>query len=220
MSNAIQKLNKLKNPESFIQINTVEGFQYIDKAGEIVNKYHSKDAAPIFSMDLNGLVIKTPRDKIYELKITPQIVWMKFNEIDSLDMIAKLFNTESKLILDILNINKINRIGWRNYFIFEFDNQENQKKYFQNLTKFENGSLSIAKFEIDTKKNFKINLMIQSVVKNDENKTPGVLFDVDIFQTGKIDIDDISKMLNSFKDYLKNKDDFLSILNDTFIQAK
>jgi len=33
MSDTIQKLNKLKNPESFIQINTVKGFKYIDKAG-------------------------------------------------------------------------------------------------------------------------------------------------------------------------------------------
>ena len=104
MNNMIQKLNKLKNPESFIQINTVKGFKYIDKAGEIVNIYHRKETVPVFSMNLNGLAIQTPKEKINELRITPQIIWMKFTEIDSLDMILNLFNTESESILDILVI--------------------------------------------------------------------------------------------------------------------
>lgn len=220
MSSMIQKLNKLKNPESFIQINTIKGFKYIDKAGEVVNKYHHKETAPVFSMGLNGLVIQTPKEKISELKITPQIIWMKFTEIDSLDMVLNLFNTESKSILEILDIDTVSRVGWRNYFIHEFNNQESQEKYFKNLTKFKNGSLAIARFDIDTKKDFKANLMIQPVIKNDENKTPGVLFDIDIFQTGKITNADISKVLNNFKEYLKNSADFLTILNDTFIKSE
>ena len=40
MSKTIQKLNTLKNPESFMQINTIKGFKYVDRAGEIVNAYH------------------------------------------------------------------------------------------------------------------------------------------------------------------------------------
>ena len=84
MSNTIQKLNKLKNHESFMQINTVKGFKYIDKAGEIVNQYHTENIVPNFEMNLNGLIIKEPKSKIYELKITSQMIWAKFNEIDSL----------------------------------------------------------------------------------------------------------------------------------------
>jgi hypothetical protein len=169
-------------------------------------------------MNLNGLVIKEPKNKIYELKITAQMIWAKFNEIDSLDMIENLFNNESKSILKILDVEKVNRIGWRNHFVFEFKNKEEQDNYFKNLTNFQNGTLSIARFDIDTKEDFNINLMIQSVVKNNENKTPGVLFDVDIFKTGKIEIDEVLGILNDFKKYLRDEDSFLSVLNNTFIK--
>jgi len=220
MGDVIQKFNKLKNPESFIQVNTVKGFKYIDKAGEIVNKYHQKETAPLFSMNLNSLVIESPLQKIDELKITPQIIWMKFSEVDSLDMVIDLFNTESKSVMEILNVDIVNRIGWRNYFIHEFNNREDQKKYFKNLTKFKNGYLTIARFEIDTKKDFKINLMIQPVEKNDENKTPGVLFDVDIFRTGNLKSSEILSTLNKFKEYLKDQEEFLAIINSTFIKSE
>jgi len=75
MSKTIQKLNKLKNPESFIQINTIKGFKYVDRAGEIVNAYHKNNSAPQFQMGLNGLVIEQPKDKIDELKINAQVIW-------------------------------------------------------------------------------------------------------------------------------------------------
>jgi hypothetical protein len=218
MSKTIAKLNKLKNTESFIQINTVKGFKYIDKAGEIVNQYYQGDIVPVFEMNLNGLIIKEPKDKIQELKITPQIIWAKFNEIDSLDMIKGLFFKESKTILDILEVEQISRIGWRNHFVFEFKDKKEQEKYFKNLTSFNEGVLSIVRFEIDTKKDFSLNLIIQSVVKNDENQTPGVLFDVDIFQKGKIKIDNVQKILKSFMNYLREEKSFLSVLNNTFIK--
>ena len=77
MSKAIQKLNKLKNPESFLQINTIKGFKYVDRAGEIVNAYHKNNLPPQFLMGQNGLVIGQPKDKIDELKVTAQIIWAK-----------------------------------------------------------------------------------------------------------------------------------------------
>jgi len=218
MSKKISKLNKLKNPESFMQINTVKGFKYIDKAGEIVNQYHQDNIVPNFEMNLNGLVIREPKNKIQELKITSQMIWAKFNEIDSLDMIENLFFGESKAILEILEVEQISRIGWRNHFVFEFTDKKEQETYFKNLTSFNEGVLSIVRFEIDTKKDFSLNLIIQSVVKNDENQTPGVLFDVDIFQKGPIKINDIQKTLKSFMDYLREENSFLSVLNNTFIK--
>ena len=98
MSKAIQKLNKLKNPESFIQVNTIKGFKYVDKAGEIVNAYHKNNSAPQFQMGLNGLVVEQPKDKIDELRVTAQVIWAKFSEINSLDLISTLFAKESENI--------------------------------------------------------------------------------------------------------------------------
>lgn len=74
MNKVIQKLNKLKNPESFIQLDTIKGFKYIDKAGEIVNIYHRNNSAPKFQMGLNSLVIEQPKDKIDQLKVTANVI--------------------------------------------------------------------------------------------------------------------------------------------------
>jgi hypothetical protein len=74
MSQTVQKLNKLKNPESFIQVNTIKGYKYVDRAGEIVNFYYKNNSAPKFIMGLNGLSIEEPKEKIDELKITPQLI--------------------------------------------------------------------------------------------------------------------------------------------------
>jgi len=216
MSKTIAKLNKLNNPESFIQINTIKGFKYVDKAGEIVNAYHKKNSAPQFSMNLNGLVIQEPKDKIEQLKITAQAVWAKFAEPDSLDMISTLFSKEAETVLKILEVEKISRIGWRNYFVYEFADQVKQDEYLKKFTVIKETKPSVIRLEVKTGKDFSANLVIQPVVKNDEAKTLGILFDVDISQTGEIGTGDISATLKSFRQYLVDDNGFLSVINSTF----
>lgn len=216
MTKTIAKLNKLKNPESFIQINTIKGFKYVDKAGEIVNAYHKKNTAPQFAMGLNGLVIEEPKEKIDQLKVTAQVIWEKFSEIDSLDMISTLFSTDAENILKILEVDKISRIGWRNYFVYEFDSKEKQDEYLKKFTVIDSTKPSLVRLEIKTGKDFSANLMIQPVIKNDTDKTHGVLFDVDIFQNGEFESKNISKFLKDFRQYLADENGFLNVINNTF----
>lgn len=216
MSKTIAKLNKLNNPESFIQINTIRGFKYVDKAGEIVNAYHKKNSAPQFTMDLNGLFIKDPKVKIDELKITPQVVWAKFTKVDSLDMISNIFAKEAEMILKILNVDKVSRIGWRNYFVHEFQDKVKQDEYLKRFTVPETTKLSVLRLGVDTGKDFGANLIIQPVVKNDTVKTPGVLFDIDVFQNGEISLNDIAGILKFFRQYLADKNGFLRVVNSAF----
>ena len=216
MSKTIAKLNKLNNPESFIQINTIKGFKYVDKAGEIVNAYHKKNIAPQFAMGLNGLVIEQPKDKIDQLKVTAQVIWEKYSEIDSLDMILNLFSADAEKILKILEVEKISRVGWRNYFVYEFPSKEKQDEYLKKFTVIDNTNPSLVRLKIKTGKDFSANLMIQPVIKNDTDKTHGVLFDVDIFQNGEFEIQNISKSLKEFRQYLADENGFLSVINNTF----
>lgn len=216
MNKTITKLTKLNNPESFIQLNTIKGFKYIDKAGEIVNAYHKNNSAPQFTMGLNGLIIDNPRSKLDKLKITSQVVWARFTQIDSLDMISDLFVKEAKKILQILEVEKVSRIGWRNYFVYEFQNKIKQDDYIKRFTLIKNTKPAVLRFEVSTRKNFKASLIIQPVIKNDENKTPGILFDVDVFQNDEINLDDISRVLKSFRQYLADEKGFLEVINNTF----
>jgi len=216
MSKTIQKLNKLKNSEAFIQINTIKGFKYVDKAGEIVNAYHKNNSVPQFQMGLGGLVIEQPKDKIDELKITSLIIWARFSEIDSLDMISNLFSKEAESILKILEVEKISRVGWRNYFVYEFQNKEKQDDYLKKFTVIKDTKPSIIRLEIKTGKDFSANLMLQPVIKNDTEKTPGILFNIDVFQNKEIEPKDISKLLKEFRQYLADENGFLSVVNNTF----
>ena len=216
MSKKIQKLNRLKNPESFIQINTIKGFKYVDRAGEIVNAYHKKNSAPQFTMGLTGLVIEKPKDKIDQIKVTPQVIWAKFSDIDSLDMIASLFSKEAENILQILEVEKISRVGWRNYFIHEFQDKEKQDEYLKKFTVIKDTKPSILILEVKTNKDFNANLMIRLVIKNDEEKTVGILFDVDVFQNGEIEPKEITKLLKEFRQYLADENGFLGVINNTF----
>ncbi len=213
----LRKINELKNPESFLQINTVKGFKYVDKAGEIVNAFHKNETPPQFTMGLDGLVIEQPVDKIDTLKITPQVVWAKTTQIDSLDMISRLFSKESKKIIGILEIDKISRIGWRNYFIYEFQNKEEQEDFFKKLIPINGLRPSSISFKVDTGNLFQANLIIQPVIKENEAGVTGVLFDIDIFQDKKIDTEHIQTALDSFRDYLQDsKNGLIKILNETF----
>ena len=216
MSKTIQKLNKLKNPESFMQINTIKGFKYVDRAGEIVNAYHKNNSTPQFQMGLNGLVIEQPKNKIDELKISAQVIWAKFSKIDSLDSISTLFAKESENILKILEVKKISRIGWRNYFVHEFLNKEKQDEYLKKFTVIKDTKPTVVRLEIKTGKDFSANLMLQPVIKNDENKTSGILFDIDIFQNGEFEPKDISNLLREFRQYLADENGFLNVVNNTF----
>lgn len=216
MNRTIAKLNKLKNPESFIQVNTIKGFKYVDRAGEIVNAYHRNNSAPQFQMDLGGLIIVRPIDKIEELKITSQVIWAKFSDIDSLDFIATLFSKEAENILNILEVEKISRVGWRNYFVHEFLNKEKQKEYLEKFAVIENTKPSVIRLEVKTDKDFNANLVIQPVIKNDTEKTHGILFDIDIFQNGEIEPKNISKLLREFRQYFTDENGFLNLVNNTF----
>lgn len=216
MTKTIAKLNKLNHPESFIQINILKGFKYIDRAGEVVNSYHKNDAPPQFSMGLNGLDIIEPLQKVSQLKLTAQTFWMKFEEIDSLDMVSGIFVKEAEKISKILDVQEVGRIGWRNYFYFDFKTEEDQKKYLQKFTVIEDTNPVLMRLEIKTGKDFNANLMLKPVIKNDTDKTRGVLFDVDVFKNGNTKIGDISKILKSFREYLADESGFLSLINETF----
>jgi hypothetical protein len=217
MSEKIQKLNRLKNPESFVQVDTVKGFTYLDKSGEIANRYESKDKSPTaININIDGMVIVDPTDKIKEIKVSPLVVWAKFINSEPLDYISRLYVEEANAVLSILEVSEIKRIGWRNYFIYEFNNKEDQEKYFEKLTKL-NRLILFLRYEIETSNDFKANLSIQPVIKNNTEKTPGVLFDIDLYQTKDIDVKNISKILANFRKFLNSSKGFLEAINETFL---
>jgi len=213
MSNKINKLNQLKNTESFIQAHTIKGFKYIDKAGEIVNFYHRKNEIPSFSMNLDGLIIEKPMEKIETLKITPTFVWMKFIEIDTLDNISRIYSTELEKICNILEIKQVSRLGWRNYFVYEFINTKQAEKTFERLKILNKTKTEFIRLKIDTDKSFEGTLMLQPLARSDNPEKKAMLFDVDLFKRGETDIKDTQIILRTFREYLQSNGGFLNLVD-------
>ena len=211
MSDKIKKLNKLEHPSSFIQLNTIKGFKYVDKAGEIVNEYHDKNTPPEFTMNLNGLVIKNPSNNLDELRITPNTIWARLESAGSLEQIESAFQKNVEKITSILEIEKIKRFGWRNYYIFECQNKEEMEGYFKKNFSLEMGDLTYAEVNI-TKGDIEANVRIKQMIKADDSEKFGVLFDIDTFVNKEIKVSEIKTLSGQFKTFLK--EDFLNLVNN------
>lgn len=220
MSDKIKKIGKLSHAESFLQLNTIKGYEYIDRAGRIVNEYHTpEDNPPEFIMSLEGLVIRNPKPKIIELKVSSNSIWLHFLKPDSLDLILANTTPEFKKIIDVLNIKELKRIGWRNYFVYEAENKEEIDKIFLKNNQIKNLKTELLGYFIEENQSLKTKfnglLTIAKVIaksKEGEEKY-GILFDIDLFVKNTINIIDIDKILKSFREYLTSEEKFLSIVN-------
>ena len=52
----IKSFDKLERLESMLQVDILKGFKCLDKTGETINKYVTKDLIPIHKKDENGRV--------------------------------------------------------------------------------------------------------------------------------------------------------------------
>ncbi len=223
----ISKLGQFKHISSFFQINTIKGYKYIDKAGEIINFYH-KENQPIFDMSHNGLVIFNPIDKISELKISSNVFWTRFEsnptELNknpciniTPDNLIRIYIQEAKRILQILGVVELSRVGWRNHFVFEFSNKMESDKFWDNLSLTDTLSPTKLIFNI---KNGDISgaLTLVRIFKEElaGEKTYGVLFDIDIFSRKKILITNTEQLLKQFRKYLVDENGFLKLASEIF----
>lgn len=173
--------------EAFVQCDFLDGFDYIDKAGEIVNLFtrRNKDV-PNFTMSLPGLKITDLTDTIKELKISSNAIWIHFVEPKNLGDIE---TEASKIIADVIKIIKpsmFTRIGWRTYFAREFNKKTTDATVNLKFTKSVN-DYNLENIVLRKKVNeYDLRLEISPVVKADDASESALLFDVDL---GKKDPD-------------------------------
>lgn len=220
MSGKITKIGKLSFAESFLQLNTIRGYEYIDRAGRIVNEYHTIDnLPPEFIMSLQGLLIKNPKPKINELRVGPSSIWVHFSKPDSLDLVLNNAIPEFKKIVNILNIQELRRIGWRNYFIYEAENKEEVDNIFLKNSQIKNLKTELLGYLIEENQSPKSKLnglftISKVAAKEKEGEKYGILFDIDLFVKNKINITDIDTILKQFREYLSSERGFLSVINE------
>lgn len=214
MKKKVSKILKLNFIESFLQINYLKGFKYIDKAGELVNYFYEDKKEPPFEMNLGGLTILKPKNKAEEIRITPKSFWAHFINPNSFEEVEDFFKKETEGIVKILEIKEITRIGWRNYFVYDFENEEEAKSVIEKFSPI--GELKPKELFFDYEyKKFLLNIRLKKVLKNDEDKKPGILIDIDFykkFTESTLPTDDVSRELTKMKNAIK-EDVFLEFIN-------
>lgn len=204
----IKKINELKNINSFLQVDFTKGFEYIDKAGKIINifgkipKYINPDAL---------LIDKTEKE---EIKVTPFSFWSHFISPDSLGQAADAFANDSDRILKIIGIEKITRIGWRNHFIYRFCESKKRGDILNKFIRKDNlkfNSVGFSYKEKDLDFNFRVEKLL-----NKEEDNEKLLIDVDLFkkfsEDNLLQLNEQKNILREMREKIQS-DSFLSIIN-------
>lgn len=207
VSKTVNKIGQLYNVESFIQVDFLKGYKYVDKAGELVNSYYIDDQEPQFSMSMAELQIKPLDGVTEEVKISPKAFWSHYLLPNSLDQIATSFQKNTERVLKILEVETIKRIGWRNYFIYELgENQEAEREQILGKFALDTG-LTLENMTFKTSHNeYKFNVTITKASRKSESHRPAILIDIDIYQDElNIRPNEISKKMDVFRKELQDK---------------
>ncbi len=216
MSNKISKISKLKNIESFLQINFLKGFQYIDNAGKIINKYQSNTGEVLYNMSPDRLLIYKPTSDIEELKISNVDFWMHYVSPRNLGETLRTYIKETEEILKIIEVDDILRIGWRNYFVFELINNETD---LNKLSKISQAAVQSMFLRTDFDKDTKLTTNIKLLQRKDNKNKKVIMFDMDLYQEKKVDLQTAVRSFSMLKTYFES-DKTLQLINEIIALLK
>lgn len=215
MSKEIKKINQLSIAESFFQINFSKGYKYIDKAGEIINYFHDKEEEPRFAMNLEGLDL-IPADKHATLiKVTPRSFWSHYKSPDTLDQAKNSFVKDSNYIIETLDIQNFQRIGWRSYFVKEYSDKAIRDTALKKLSKVHGLNFEQSSFTGTIESTY-VNFRLVKVAVEEPSDNYGILFDIDLYQKDEkgFDVKTIQSKYSSLFD-IWNSESLLEIINAT-----
>ena len=181
MKYKIRKLNELQHTDSFMQINYLRGFKYVDRAGEIINLFFGDKEEPPYTMTTRDLIIKKDRDESQTYRIAVDNTWIHDASPQNLGSLLETFNKRSSAILKILEVEEVVRVGWRNYFVEELQNADDKRKILNRFLPVQAAEFSEVRFK---KKilNFNCNVNLRGAEKNDASRTPALIFDIDCYK--------------------------------------
>ncbi|WP_353852905.1 hypothetical protein [Dehalobacter restrictus] len=203
----IKKLNNLKNVESFVQISYLKGFKYIDKAGEILNRYQGSKGEIEYNISSERLIIKKPLAGLEDLKVSNIDIWAHFVEPSNLGKIKQVYLKEFNSIIDIVDVGTVERIGWRNFFVIDIEKGKNT-----------DGILPVKDMhfvEVTMKKTMgaiNLNCIVKPLSKVKED-SKAILFDIDVFFMEQIDCNEVSSKMEELKNALEGNE-IKQLIND------
>lgn len=211
------KIQNFKILEAFVQCNFLDGFTYIDQAGDIINSFTRENKeVPKFNMGLEGLTIFEYTETIKEFKVSSNSIWLHFVEPKNIGDVSTQASTLINRLTGIIKPTMYSRIGWRTYFAREDVSQSNENptdnlKISKDIAGYEVQKLVISRQIED----LDVRLEISPLTNVENPKKKALLFDVDLAKAiktldAKPSLEDIRNTLRSdelmitFEELLKN----------------
>lgn len=213
MSKKIQKISNLKNIESFLQVNYLKGFKYIDKVGEILNLYQSESGEIAYNMSPERLIIPKPTPEIDEIKISNVDLWCHFTDPKNLGNSERIFLKEAEEILKILEIKKIVRLGWRNYYIHELVSSPSN---LNSLTKLSKATTQEMHIRLDMDDGVNSTARVKLLKQREDNKIV-LLIDLDVYMEIDIDLIESLHAFTKLKSSIESQE-ILEMINEIVSQ--
>lgn len=96
---------------TYLQVNTVRGYRYLDDCGKILNKYDKE--FPNKNWQLQGLALSNPVAPLRGLNVTVDRIWLQFERPDTLTYAVDNGSRIVEEVCEILAVDTFSRFGLR-----------------------------------------------------------------------------------------------------------
>lgn len=210
MGKKIESLTHLKLEDSFIQINYSDGIRIIDHIGRLISHFRDKHSEAFFEGIPGGVSIKNFDKYLVNLKIDPTGIWCQHNstiDISKANLILKPYIDLLKANFEIV---AINRIGFRNYYLYETTHLGQINEIKKRLSIIPEMEITSSGFK-STDEGIDIVLNVFLLVGNDDPNKYAIRFDLDTFIRKDIKVSEYDKEFMKLIDYRNRK--MLSLVN-------
>lgn len=108
--------------DTFVQVNFVRGWRYLDDAGKIMNRYD--DEFPAKEVGVQGLKLQEGKPPLIELTVAPDRLWLHFDRPGTITLAGDQSLPYIADISDILSVTNSSRFGLRSQWVLPTDSIE------------------------------------------------------------------------------------------------
>jgi hypothetical protein len=109
--------------KAYAQVNTVKGWQYLDDAGKVMNRY--EDTFPDMSIGPQGLVMRNPVAAIDEARVSGRDIWIGFTRPDTVRYVIDQSWSFISFVAATISVTQATRFGLRLQYIVPRDDLTN-----------------------------------------------------------------------------------------------
>lgn len=200
---------KFKIVNIFFQVDTLEGFQYWDVSGEMLNQYLSENNQTQFRRGLDELSLINPAHNIKEVKHAVNKLWIHFN-IESINEIENAIEGNLDKMKNLQQVSKVSRVALRMQLAYEPKRKKDVKKIFSKYQMFK--GTKTTKVVFNQTHNDLMSSMIIEEATNNNTKQSAILIDVDCGYNKLDTIENVKIRLSIILRYINEQ--FISILDE------